>query len=104
VNDDAAGRIRRSLAGLDTTPPPTRRPMRLTFAHAAVPDHIVSIDVSDRLWIAAQCSCGKDFSRRKWVKAARYVIEDADQHLRAFAPSEEPYDEWEFLPGEGRFK
>jgi hypothetical protein len=72
--------------------------MHFTMAHAEVPGHTVAVDTSDRLWIAARCTCGKDFSRRKWIKAARHVIEDVDQHLRELAPGEEPYDEWEFGP------
>jgi hypothetical protein len=76
--------------------------MRMTFAHSEVPEHVVSVDVSDRLWIAAHCTCGEDFSRRKWIKAPRYVVEDVDKHFRSFAPDEEPYDEWEFLPVEWR--
>jgi hypothetical protein len=69
----------------------------MTFAHADVPEHTVSVDVSDRLWIAARCTCGKDFSRRKWMKAAQYVAEDINQHLHTFTSGEETYDEREFM-------
>lgn len=73
--------------------------MTILLAHAQVPDHVVYVDVSEWLWIHAQCSCGEDFSRRKWLRAAKLLVEDVDNHLRSLAPVEEPYDEWEFLPG-----
>lgn len=62
-----------------------KMPFTFTMAHAQVPGHTVAVDTSDRLWIAARCTCGEDFSRRKWIKAARHVIEDVDQHHRFFS-------------------
>jgi acetone carboxylase gamma subunit len=79
--------------------PGDRGVVTILLTHAQVPDHVVCVDVGERLWLHARCSCGKDFSRRKWLKAAKLLVKDVDDHLRSFAPVEEPYDEWEFLPG-----
>lgn len=77
------------------------------FASAAVPDHTVTIDTSERLWITAKCSCGADFSRRKWTNgrksATLALIEDADAHMRRYTPADEiaEYDpDWKPKPTE----
>lgn len=68
--------------------------MPLRFAHANVPDHLVTVDaVSERKWVVAQCSCGADFSRRKWTRSAELIVEDIETHFGEFAPREHETEE-----------
>jgi acetone carboxylase gamma subunit len=63
--------------------------MPLRIAHADVPDHLVEVDaVSERRWVTAKCTCGADFSRRKWLRSAEMIVRDIDAHLSALAPPE----------------